>query len=59
MRNSCASQKPRTEARQQVDELATKGVNAIKGMLEAGVPGHSFERMNLDLLRAVVEEAHA
>jgi imidazolonepropionase-like amidohydrolase len=46
-------------ARQQVDELAAKKVNAIKGILEAGVPGHSFERMNLDLLRAVVEEAHA
>lgn len=47
------------EARQQVDELAMKRVNAIKGVLEAGVPGHSFARMNLDLLRAVVEEAHA
>ncbi len=47
------------EARKQVDELAAKGVNAIKGVLEAGVPGHSFNRMNLDLLRAVVEEAHA
>ena len=47
------------EARQQVDELADKGVNAIKGVLEAGVPGYAFNRMNLDLLRAVVEEAHA
>ena len=47
------------EARQQVDELAAKGVNAIKGILEAGVPGYTFKRMNLDLLRAVVEEAHA
>ena len=28
------------EARQQVDELAAKGVNAIKGILEAGVPGY-------------------
>ena len=46
------------EARNMVDELAAKGVNAIKGVLEAGVPGHSFERMNLDLLRAVVEAAH-
>ncbi len=47
------------EARQQVDELEAKGVNAIKGILEAGVPGYTFNRMNLDLLRAVVEEAHA
>ncbi len=47
------------EARQQVDELAAKKVDAIKGILEAGVPGYSFERMNLELLRAVVEEAHA
>ena len=47
------------EARQQVDDLAAKGVNAIKGILEAGVPGYAFKRMNLDLLRAVVDEAHA
>ena len=51
--------KTREEARKQVDELAAKDVNAIKGILEAGVPGHTFNRMNLDLLRAVVEEAHA
>jgi imidazolonepropionase-like amidohydrolase len=51
--------KSQNEARQQVDELAEKGVNAIKGILEAGVPGYSFIRMNLDLLRAVVQEAHA
>ena len=50
--------KTQEEARKQVDELAAKGVNAIKGILEAGVPGHTFNRMNLDLLRAVVEEAH-
>jgi imidazolonepropionase-like amidohydrolase/ABC-type multidrug transport system permease subunit len=47
------------EARRQVDDLAAKGVNAIKGILEAGVPGYSFNRMNLDLLRAVIDEAHA
>jgi imidazolonepropionase-like amidohydrolase/ABC-type multidrug transport system permease subunit len=51
--------KTQSEARQQVDELVPKGVNAIKGILEAGVPGYTFNRMNLDLLRAVVEEAHA
>src|SRR4030095_6716000 len=46
------------EARQQVDDLAAKGVNAIKGILEAGVPGYAFNRMNLDLLRAGVDHAH-
>ncbi|MBA3544289.1 MAG: amidohydrolase family protein [Chthoniobacterales bacterium] len=51
--------KTQEEARQQVDELAAKGVSAIKGVLEAGVPGYTFNRMNLELLRAVVEEAHA
>ena len=50
--------KTQEEARKQVDELAAKGVNAIKGILEAGVPDHTFNRMNLDLLRTVVEEAH-
>jgi imidazolonepropionase-like amidohydrolase/ABC-type polysaccharide/polyol phosphate export permease len=52
---------PRTqsEARKMVDELAGKGVNAIKGVLEAGVPGYRFNRMNLDLLRTVVDQAHA
>ncbi|HEY2799818.1 MAG TPA: amidohydrolase family protein [Chthoniobacterales bacterium] len=51
--------KTQPEARKMVDDLAAKGVNAIKGILEAGVPGYNFNRMNLDLLRAVVEEAHA
>ncbi len=47
------------EARRMVDDLANKGVNAIKGVLEAGAPGYAFNRMNLDLLRAVVEAGHA
>jgi imidazolonepropionase-like amidohydrolase/ABC-type multidrug transport system permease subunit len=46
------------QARQQVDELAAKKVNAIKGILEAGVLGYPFNRMDFNLLRAVVEEAH-
>ncbi|HSU87149.1 MAG TPA: amidohydrolase family protein [Chthoniobacterales bacterium] len=50
--------KTQAEARQQVDDLVPKGVNAIKGILEAGVPDYPFNRMNLDLLRAVVDEAH-
>jgi imidazolonepropionase-like amidohydrolase len=47
------------EARQQVDELAAQHVDAIKAILEEGFPGHSFKRMGLNVLRAVVEEAHA
>jgi imidazolonepropionase-like amidohydrolase/ABC-type multidrug transport system permease subunit len=47
------------EARQQVDDLAAQHVDAIKGILEAGVPGYSFNRMDVNILRAVVDEAHA
>jgi imidazolonepropionase-like amidohydrolase/ABC-type multidrug transport system permease subunit len=46
------------EARKQVDDLAAQHVDAIKGVLEAGVPGRAFNRMDLGVLRAVVEEAH-
>ena len=47
------------EARKQVDELAAQHVDAIKGVLESGVPGYSFNRMDVNILRAVVDEAHA
>jgi len=47
------------EARKQVDDLAAQHVDAIKGVLEAGVPGYAFNRMEVDIVRAVVEEAHA
>jgi len=47
------------EARKQVDELAAQHVDAIKGVLEAGVEAYSFKRMDINVLRAVVEEAHA
>ncbi|MEY2575454.1 MAG: hypothetical protein QOF80_941 [Verrucomicrobiota bacterium] len=47
------------EGRQQVDELAVKRVDAIKGVLEAGAPGYPFNRMDVTILRAVTEEAHA
>jgi imidazolonepropionase-like amidohydrolase len=46
------------QGRTQVDELAAQHVNAIKGVLEEGVAGYSFKRMDLSVLRAVVEEAH-
>jgi imidazolonepropionase-like amidohydrolase/ABC-type multidrug transport system permease subunit len=47
------------EARKQVDDLASKGVNAIKIILEAGVPGYTFNRLDVNLARAVAEQAHA
>jgi imidazolonepropionase-like amidohydrolase len=47
------------EARKQVDDLATQHVDAIKGVLESGVTGYSFNRMDVNILRAVVDEAHA
>src|SRR5438067_10895 len=46
------------EARKQVDALASQRIDAIKGVLEAGAPGYSFNRMDVNLLRAVTEEAH-
>src|SRR5207237_9464165 len=33
--------------------------NAIKGVLESGAPGYSFNRMDVNILRAVTAEAHA
>jgi imidazolonepropionase-like amidohydrolase len=42
-----------------VDDLVGQHVDAIKGVLEAGVPGYSFNRMDVEVLRSVVEEAHA
>jgi imidazolonepropionase-like amidohydrolase len=47
------------EGRREVDDLAAQHVDSIKGVLEAGVPGYSFNRMDLEILRSVVEEAHA
>ena len=47
------------EARRQVDELATKGVDAIKGVLEAGSAGMPFSRMETTILRGVADEARA
>ncbi|HEV2804537.1 MAG TPA: amidohydrolase family protein [Chthoniobacterales bacterium] len=47
------------EARKQVDALAAQKVDAIKGVLDAGAPGYAFNRMDVNILRAVTEEAHA
>ena len=46
------------EARKQVDDLAAQHVDAIKGVLEAGAPGYLFNRMDVNILRAVADEAH-
>ena len=47
------------EGRKQVDALAAQKIDAIKGVLESGAPGYSFNRMDVNILRAVTEEAHA
>lgn len=47
------------EARKMVDQLADAHVDAIKGILDAGAATFTYERMDLNILRAVVEEAHA
>lgn len=47
------------EAHEQVDQLARDGVDAIKIILEAGVPGYTFNRLDVNLARAVAEQAHA
>jgi imidazolonepropionase-like amidohydrolase len=47
------------EARQQVQALKQGGVDGIKAILDAGQAGMLFNRMDVGVLRAVVEEAHA
>ena len=48
------------EARKQVRELKARGVDGIKAILEAGWgPGMRYDRLDLLLVRAVSEEAHA
>jgi imidazolonepropionase-like amidohydrolase/ABC-type multidrug transport system permease subunit len=46
------------EARQMVDALAAQHVDAIKGILDAGAASRPYQRMDVNILRAVVEEAH-
>lgn len=47
------------EARQQVDALALQRIDAIKAVLESGVPGYPFNRLDLNVLEAVASEAKA
>jgi imidazolonepropionase-like amidohydrolase/ABC-type multidrug transport system permease subunit len=45
------------EARRQVGELKARGVDAIKAVLETGRTGRLFERMDVAMFRAVIDEA--
>jgi imidazolonepropionase-like amidohydrolase/ABC-type multidrug transport system permease subunit len=47
------------EARAQVRELKKEGVDGIKAVLEAGIAGQLFQRMDVAILRAIGEEARA
>ena len=47
------------EARQQVDDLKTSGVDCIKAILEAGAGGRVFNRLDTALFDAVAQQAHA
>ncbi|MEO8369948.1 MAG: amidohydrolase family protein [Candidatus Solibacter sp.] len=65
VRDSVKAQLVRTpktpeEARKQVRELKAKGVDGVKAILEAGWgQGMLYDRLDLLLVRAVSEEAHA
>jgi imidazolonepropionase-like amidohydrolase/ABC-type multidrug transport system permease subunit len=47
------------EARRMVADAQKQGVDAIKAILEAGQAGMIFNRMDIAVLKALVEEAHA
>jgi imidazolonepropionase-like amidohydrolase/ABC-type multidrug transport system permease subunit len=47
------------EARQQVRELKTRGVDCIKAILEAGTGEIPFNRMDVKILTAIADEARA
>ena len=47
------------QARAQVDELKTKGVDCIKAILEAGSAGQLFNHLDLAIYREIAKEAHA
>ena len=47
------------EARQQVDALALQKIDAIKAVLESGVPGYPFQRLDPNLVAAIASEAKA
>jgi imidazolonepropionase-like amidohydrolase/ABC-type multidrug transport system permease subunit len=47
------------EAKRQVDALKARGVDAIKAVLEAGAGAVLFNRLDLALLNAIAQQAHA
>jgi len=47
------------QARQQVSALKAEGVDGIKAVLDAGVPGLLFQRMDLSVLRGIAGQARA
>lgn len=47
------------DARQQVDGVKSAGADCIKAILESGVAGHVFNRLDTGLFNAVAAEAHA
>jgi len=47
------------EAKQQVDALKKEGVDGVKAVLQASMPGFAFNRLDLGLLRAISAEARA
>lgn len=47
------------EARRQVDELKQRGVNGIKAILEAGAGGRVFNRLDVQILAAIADQAHS
>ncbi len=50
--------KSAAEARSQIDELTAEGVDGIKAVLEAGTAVRLFNRLDLAVFAAVVDEAH-
>jgi imidazolonepropionase-like amidohydrolase/ABC-type multidrug transport system permease subunit len=46
------------QARQQVDELKTRGVDCIKAILEAGGGGQVYNRLDTTLFDAIAQQAH-
>lgn len=47
------------EARQQVRELKAAGIDGTKGILEAGLAGQLFNRLDVQCLRSAAEESRA
>ena len=47
------------EAKEQVDALAARKVDGIKAILEGGVAGMLFNRMDTGILRAIAQDARA